>query len=166
MPPHASERGQGIVEFAVVFPIFALFIFVMIDGGLLMGRNNVVHHSAREGARVAATGADEDAIRDRVIDQSQGLLSDAAGCEAVADDDADMICVQWLDVFDDAAGDLREAGQVGSAIRVRVRYKYDLLTPLPPPLDQGFTVESCALTRLERPNLGVPASLTAPPGEC
>lgn len=158
-----SERGQGIAEFAVIFPIFAIFVFLMIDGGLLMGRYNVVNQSAREGSRLGAAGATEQEIVARVKAQAQGLLDDVpanGNCGA----SGDMICVQWLDV-DDGPVD-RDAGEVGSTVRVRVRYEYDLITPLAsgsilgvglPGLAGGFDVEACSIARLEAPltfNLG------------
>ena len=55
----SRQDGQGLVEFAVVFPIFIFLVFMMIDGGLLMGRYSNINHAANEGARllaVAGTG--------------------------------------------------------------------------------------------------------------
>ena len=51
----AGERGQGIIECAVIFPIFVLLVFVVVDGGILMGRYGGVNHAADTGARLAAT---------------------------------------------------------------------------------------------------------------
>lgn len=53
----AGARGQSLVEFALVFPIFAALLFGVIDGGRLIYLNTVVSQAAREGARVAAVEA-------------------------------------------------------------------------------------------------------------
>ena len=50
-------RGQGLVEFALVLPIFLLMLFGLIDGGRLVYQNTVVSQAAREGARVGAVEA-------------------------------------------------------------------------------------------------------------
>ena len=48
------EAGQGIAEFALVFPIIALLLFAMIDCGRAVYAYNTIAGAAREGARVAA----------------------------------------------------------------------------------------------------------------
>jgi Flp pilus assembly protein TadG len=49
--------GQGLVEFALIFPIFLLVLFGLIDVGRLVFANSVVSQAAREGARAAAVQA-------------------------------------------------------------------------------------------------------------
>jgi hypothetical protein len=141
------ERGQGIVEFAAIFPIFVALVFVMIDGGLIMGRYNQVNHSAQEGARLAASGEDLSDIADRVRDQSINLLGGVpTRCSG-----STQICVEWFD-------GPNSAGEVGSYVRVIVRYDYNPVTPI----DQGvfnmvgfpsrWDVDACAIAQLERPH--------------
>ena len=48
------ESGQALVEFALVFPIFMLMLFGLIDVGRLVYTNSAVSQAAREGARLAA----------------------------------------------------------------------------------------------------------------
>lgn len=152
LPRPAAEHGQGIVEFAAIFPVFILLVFVMIDGGLLMGRYNQVNHSAQEGARLAATGADLGDVVAQVRNQSIDLLQDVP---ATCSNAQERICVEWYD-------GPNSAGQVGSYVRVTVRYDYNPITPI----DQGlfgsigfpdhFDVDACAISRLERPYLDPP----------
>ncbi len=78
-----GQRAQGLVEFAVIFPIFALLLFAIVDGGLLMGRYNNINNAAKEGARAGAVqygdGDDAlDAVIDRVTEQAHGELDDTA----------------------------------------------------------------------------------------
>ena len=48
------ERGQGIAEFALVLPVFALLLFSIITFGLYVFYNQQLANAAREGARYAA----------------------------------------------------------------------------------------------------------------
>jgi hypothetical protein len=49
------ERGQAVVEFALVVPIFFLAVFGLFDVGRLVYTNSALSQAAREGARAAAT---------------------------------------------------------------------------------------------------------------
>jgi Flp pilus assembly protein TadG len=48
------ERGQSLVEFALVFPIIVLFIAGFIEIGRAVFAYNAIANAARQGARVAA----------------------------------------------------------------------------------------------------------------
>jgi Flp pilus assembly protein TadG len=52
-----SARGQSLVEFALVLPIFILLLFGLIDGGRLVYQHSVLSQAAREGARLASVEA-------------------------------------------------------------------------------------------------------------
>lgn len=54
---HGARRGQGLVEFALVLPIFLAMLFGLIDGGRYVYLNSVVSQAAREGARLATVEA-------------------------------------------------------------------------------------------------------------
>jgi Flp pilus assembly protein TadG len=46
-----GRRGQAMVEFAIVLPIFILLLVGIIDGGRVIFANNQLAEIAREGAR-------------------------------------------------------------------------------------------------------------------
>ena len=50
-------QGQALVEFALIFPIFMLAFFGVVDGARLVYTNSQLAQAAREGARVAAVEA-------------------------------------------------------------------------------------------------------------
>jgi Flp pilus assembly protein TadG len=52
-PGHGSS-GQGIVEFALVLPVFIVLLFCIIDGGRFVYMSSVLSQAAREGARAGA----------------------------------------------------------------------------------------------------------------
>lgn len=49
-----KQAGQGLVEFALVFPIIVLLIFAVVDIGRAVYAYNTITNAARQGARVAA----------------------------------------------------------------------------------------------------------------
>jgi len=48
------EGGQGLVEFAIVIPMFLLIVFSMFDLGRVVWANDSLANAAREGARFAS----------------------------------------------------------------------------------------------------------------
>ena len=50
-PERGSARGQSLVEFAMVVPIFLLLLFGLIEVGRFIYLNNAFNAAAREGAR-------------------------------------------------------------------------------------------------------------------
>lgn len=57
MPTKVRSRGQSLVEFALVFPIFVLLVFGLIDLGRFAYLNSTISQAAREAARVGAVEA-------------------------------------------------------------------------------------------------------------
>jgi Flp pilus assembly protein TadG len=53
----SKGKGQALVEFALVIPIFLLMLFGLIDGGRYVYMSNVLSQAAREAARVGAAEA-------------------------------------------------------------------------------------------------------------
>jgi hypothetical protein len=51
------SAGQGLVEFALVLPVFLLILFGLIDVGRFVYMNSTLSQAAREGARLGATEA-------------------------------------------------------------------------------------------------------------
>jgi hypothetical protein len=51
------QRGQSLVEMALVLPLFLLIVFGAIDMGLLVFGHSTLSQAAREGARVGAVEA-------------------------------------------------------------------------------------------------------------
>jgi hypothetical protein len=138
-----GERGQTLLEFALLAPLVFLFLFMVVDFGIAINRSIVISHAAREAARVGAVSGDEAAIVQGAIDQSQGLLEDHA-----TDPDID-IDVSWVDGPDSNIG----AGDPGDAVQVKIRYQYNLWSVKMPffglGLDLGFPLTTCADMRQE-----------------
>jgi len=106
-----GEKGQAIVEFALLVPIFLILLFAIVDFGMGFYSWITVTNSAREGARIGAVQATEQQIIDRVHDTSDLINEDTN-----------------MDVFVTNSADT--GGQPGESVVVRVDYNYDLITPL------------------------------------
>lgn len=75
--------GQGLVEFALVSPLFFLMVFGVIEGGRLVWTMHTLTNATREGSRYAlvhgsmsgdiANAAD---VKTHMLDHSSGLDSD------------------------------------------------------------------------------------------
>ena len=102
-----GERGQGMVEFALVLPIFLLLVFAIMDFGMGFHAWLTVTNSAREGARLGAVRGTQAQIVTRVQDTSDSL------------NQANMTITVT-----------NAQGTPGSSVVVDVDYDYTLITPL------------------------------------
>jgi Flp pilus assembly protein TadG len=59
-------RGQALVEFALVIPIFILILLAVFDLGRLILVSNSLTNAAREGARLAIVNQDKSLVLSRV----------------------------------------------------------------------------------------------------
>jgi len=60
------EKGQGLIELAVVLPLVLFLMFGMMVLSMSINAKIVVSNAAREGARIAATGVGLVSVKDRV----------------------------------------------------------------------------------------------------
>lgn len=76
--PHRrrKSRGQSLVEFAVVFPVFMLVLSGILDFGFMLYSRMTVISATREGARAAITQGDAPSvIPQRVSDAVDNAVS-------------------------------------------------------------------------------------------
>lgn len=55
-----NEKGQGLVEFALILPILLLLLVAIVDFGWMIFVKTNLNNAAREGARVYAVNESED----------------------------------------------------------------------------------------------------------
>ena len=138
------ERGQALVEFAFILPLFLMVLFLVVEFGIGMSRWIVVTNATREAARYAAVQEDSapivaDAAAQRARDTSGGLLDDPT--EAT-------ITVNFIDGPDSNG----TPGDRGDSVVVGASLDYSLLTPLGAFLSLAFdsiTISACTDMRLE-----------------
>ena len=68
-----SMRGQSLVEFALVAPLFFLLLFGLIDLGRGVFAYNTIQNAAREAVRVAIVDQNEDVILAEAQQHAIGL---------------------------------------------------------------------------------------------
>jgi Flp pilus assembly protein TadG len=112
-------RGQSLVEFALVVPVFLMIAFGIIDFGLAFDASIGITNAAREGARLGATLPNSASITARVR-EAAGRLNDTR-----------LTVVITCKTSTGAAcpGGLAGATTGGSVV-VRVNYGYSMLTPI------------------------------------
>jgi Flp pilus assembly protein TadG len=112
-----AGRGQALVEFALVVPIFLLLVFGLVDLGRAIYVNNAMAEAARDGARWgsvqarSATPAGLDSIAGEV----------AARMTAVPDPTIEVSCVATLPALGCRTND---------TLVVEIRTELDMITPI------------------------------------
>jgi Flp pilus assembly protein TadG len=69
-----KERGQGLVEFAIIFPFLLLILMGVTEFGFLFLTAHTVQQASREGARMAVKLEDLTTNDSRVIAQVESLI--------------------------------------------------------------------------------------------
>lgn len=134
------SRGQALVEFALIAPIFFLLLLAIIEGGRYIILSQTLSSATRDGARFAivngsnslvcpqgpmqvgwACDASGELVKKRVRDGAFGLLGNGV-----------TVTPQWLDTYNNR--DMR--------VRVAASYTYTTLIPLVPLPAITITAES------------------------
>ncbi len=125
--PHPARaggrrRGQSLVEFALVFPIFMLMLVAIFDFGLGLYSQMTVINAAREGARVGIVDpTNTNAIQDQVLAMATALdsnnLTSTVACRHPDSNGVETV----IGCVDAVTGDI---------IEVRVDYDYHMILPL------------------------------------
>ena len=144
------ERGQSLIEFAMLFPLLLLFIAILVVFALMLHTRSNLQQAVREGARQAAVGKSLAEVRNLAAANSNSSI--------------DPLDVQWCHPIDTDG----TRGEVGDSVRVFIaiggvdgpHYEYNL-TPGGGALSSVFGMSASvplapvATARLER---SVPAS--------
>jgi Flp pilus assembly protein TadG len=128
-PLKKNERGQALVEMALVLPLLIIILFSLVELGRLGHASLTLQYAAREGARTAITGAGDDFIRARIISAAPAL-----------DDSALVITLSPP----------QEERVSGGEFRVLLDYEMDVYFPLlPAVVPDSFSLQGKAVMRIE-----------------
>lgn len=72
------EKGQELVEFAIILALLMVVLLVIFDLGRVTFFYSVVHNAAREGARYGITDQNASQIQQVAIQKASGLEIDPA----------------------------------------------------------------------------------------
>jgi Flp pilus assembly protein TadG len=133
-----SRRGQSLVEFALIFPIFILVLVGLFDLGRAVFAYNTISNASRESVRVAIVNQTTSAVQNEALKQavSLGLVP------------AD-VTISYLDA--DGSGALCPSPYgVGCVASVTVRYAYSAATPVIGQIIGPFTMTATTEMPVER----------------
>ena len=129
-----NERGNAIIEFAMVFPVLLILIVSVMDFGLCFFAEHTLQFATREGVRMALVG--------RTLNDPSGspMTRVASIVKTIQDQAAIAIPASKLSIsiyavppdLSDPAGwqGTQDAGAGGEYMRVRTSYDYHFITPV------------------------------------
>lgn len=137
------EKGQSLVEFALVLPILLLLILGIVDFGMAFYGLVTVNTAAREGARRGVLeGKDKDDVINAAY-KTVKTLPDLQGLDDITTKGKLKMEINGKEVY---PNDNAEFPDSGEDLTVLVSYKYDLITPLPAFLPAFINIEDNRLT--------------------
>jgi TadE-like protein len=142
-------RGQALVEFVLILPVFLLILMGMLEFGAVYDHRTAMAYAVREGARVGATlgngGSNPDTVDPTILTAVQRGLTDPILVENITSIEiykagsTGQPVGTSIDKYDRNGNPIgtpgwpatsRVVGLAGDSIGVRVRYDFHPTTPL------------------------------------
>ncbi|MEC5423993.1 pilus assembly protein [Virgibacillus sp. C22-A2] len=124
-----SQRGQALVETALILPILLMLVFGITDFGRIFHAYLTLDHAGREAARVATIGSEDTAIHTKIISATSSLNEDNLGVVILP------------------AG--KENRPSGSDVTITLTYPVEFLTPFIGWVVDAFVLENKTVMRVE-----------------
>lgn len=154
----SESRGQSLVEFALILPIFVLLLVGILDFGRAVFAFNTLNNAAREGGRLA------------IVDQTATHIQEmAAGRTGFLDVQPSDVSLDFRDPDDvDSAGSCDgspgDNAIVGCLAVVRVTYEYNAATPILSQIIGTIPLAGESMFRVES-NCAEPTAPSCPIGD-
>jgi len=71
-----NEKGQAMVEFALILPVLLLLVMGIAEFGMMFNSYLSVQNATREGARIGIVGASDEEMEERILTTSPSLRKD------------------------------------------------------------------------------------------
>lgn len=113
------DRGQTLVEFALILPVFVLVMLGVLDLGRAVFAYHTINNSAREAVRVAIVNQNTTVITDEAISQGVGLGLTASDVD-----------ITFLDGSYGDTAPCNIAPRFGCVAEIEVSYDYTAVTPI------------------------------------
>ena len=68
-----NEKGQSLVEFAIILPFLLLLLMGILEFGIMLNSYLTIHNSAREGARLGIVAGSDIEIKQLITNISPNL---------------------------------------------------------------------------------------------
>ena len=124
-----TNKGQTLVEFALVITVFLSVLLALLDIGIMMYVNLTLQNAVREGARYSVTGQTINSTTSRRASMEQVIKNHSNG---LYDRNPHVLTTQKVtpgsSTFANVTG--ANTGAPGDIIIVNLNYTWPLLTPL------------------------------------
>ncbi|MGH2484103.1 MAG: TadE/TadG family type IV pilus assembly protein [Candidatus Limnocylindria bacterium] len=144
-----SGRGQSLVEFALIFPIFILVLVGLFDLGRAVFAYNTISNASRESVRVAI-------VNQTTTDVQNEALKQAVSLGLTPTD------VTIAYVGPDGTGTCSAPYSIGCLATVTVQYAYSAATPVISQIIGPFTMSATTQMPVERTCPDPPGLATCP----
>lgn len=138
---HRNERGQTMVEMAIILPIFLALVLGIMEFGRAWATKQSLTLAAREGARVLVlpygpglTFASEGAKQQAAVDTVKSYLNNSG---VVVTNNTQIIFIRLLPGADNIIGTADDqieqsysGGKRGDRIGIQIRHKFDTALPI------------------------------------
>lgn len=104
-----KQKGQALVEFAIILPLLMLVVLAILEFGMMLNSYMAIENASREGARIGIIGGTDTQIRNVII-----ITSPSLG-------------VNDLTINITPVSSIRKSGDT---LVVSVKYNYHLITPI------------------------------------
>jgi len=121
-----AARGQSLVEFALVLPVFLLLLFGVIDGGRAIFAYNQMSQVTRAVARASTTCFDTTPA----CDQTSGPIASSIASQAAGYQSPVTWTVQCVDPTTGTVLGGATPCSPGDLVRVSIAASFSLLTPI------------------------------------
>lgn len=122
-----SEKGQSIVEFALILPLLVLMLFGIIDFARIFHVYLTMDHAGREAGRAASIGKNDTYITQKAIDNGVSINLKAT--------DVDI--------------SPKVTRKSGDNVTITITYSIDFLTPVIGNVVGPITLEDKTVMRVE-----------------
>jgi Flp pilus assembly protein TadG len=122
------RRGQALVEFALVFPIFMLVLAGIMDFGFMLYSRMSIINAAREGARASVMVPNYTDIP--TIAQGAAVSSASTGGIGLSASNVTTTCIQTSSGANPAPTCTWGSAVRGDSVRVTISYSYQTFFPL------------------------------------
>ena len=131
-----NKKGATVVECALVFPLFFLLMFGILDFGMYFFVEHTLQFATREGMRLALVGRKLQGPSGNLLSREDSIIQTIQENASLAVDPS-KLSIYIYPIDDSTYQDPQNwnslapnAGDPGSYMRVKTLYTYNFLTPL------------------------------------
>lgn len=129
-----SQKGQSLVETALILPILLMLIFGITDFGRIFHAYLTLDHAGREAARVATVGSTLGTIQTKITNATDTLENNVG---------------KKVFFGGSEVSDVTKSPTSGEEVEIELTYKVDFLTPIISQIVGEFDLKDTTVMRVE-----------------